>query len=154
MAVDIFSDEYQAPVPGTGKTWRGVPLPELINRIADGDSLASIAREFNANRSNLYAFLMRHAPDEYRAAQVISADAYMDKAEDAILGANNSMGMARARELANHYRIMAKIRSPSTHGDRNSLELTGKNGTPIASTVIDPAEYAAIRKKMLANDDC
>lgn len=154
MAADIFSDEFQAPKPGTGKAWRGVPLADLIHRIADGDSVASIARQFDARRSNLHAFLMRHAPDEYKAAQVLSADAYMEKAEDAIIDASSQVEVSRARELANHYRFMAKIRSPSTHGDRQAMELTGKGGAPIASTVIDPTEYAAIRKKMLASDDC
>jgi len=38
--------------------------------------------------------------------------------------------------------------------DKQELAHTGAEGGPIATTVLDPAEYAKIRKQMLEDDDC
>jgi len=38
--------------------------------------------------------------------------------------------------------------------DRQARELSGPEGAPIAATVLDKGQYAAIRKQMLKDDDC
>lgn len=107
-------------------TYRGMQLADLIERIASGDSVAKIAKELSVSRQALHQWLVKTNEAEYLEAQKLSADGLMDKAEEAIL--DESIDIARARELANHYRHVAKARHPDRYGDRikgdHSLRVT------------------------------
>jgi transposase-like protein len=104
--------------------YHNIPAEALIDRIASGDSVAKIARELGVSRQALHQWLTNNAGDDYQEAQVLSADGLMDKAEDAILDEN--LDIARARELANHYRHVAKARAPGRYGDQSNIKISGK----------------------------
>lgn len=103
-------------------TYHDIPLESLLDRIASGDSVAKIARELKVSRQALNHWLNTNGGDEYREAQRMSADGLMDKAEEAIL--DESIDIARARELANHYRHVAKARDPQRYGDKLKTDNT------------------------------
>ena len=109
-------------------TYHGMHLDSYIDRISSGDSVAKIADELGVARNALHQWLAHETRlDRYLAAQTASADAIMDKAETAIL--NENMDIARARELANHYRHVAKARNPRRWGDKQQIEMSGELAT-------------------------
>lgn len=112
----LYSNEY-----------RGIPLETLLDRISSGDSVAKIADEIGVTRYALHQWLAHESRlEQYLAAQTHSADSIMDKAEKAIL--DESLDIARARELANHYRHVAKARNPRRWGDKQQIEMSGELG--------------------------
>lgn len=124
--------------------YHGQSIDALLDRVASGDSVAKIAREMGVSRQALHQWLTNADKPNYLEAQRMSADGLMDKAEDAIL--NEDLDIARARELANHYRHVAKARAPERYGDRVKQEHSGPNGGPvqishIERVIIDPKAH-------------
>jgi transposase-like protein len=117
-----------AGIKNTPDTYRDVPLSALLDRIASGDSVSSIAREIGVTPYALQCWLNHEQrQDQYQAALTASADSIIDKAEAAILDEN--LDVARARELANHYRHVAKARNPRRWGDKQQIEMSGELAT-------------------------
>lgn len=98
----------------------------VIDMIADGQSLAQIARRIGIDRASIVRWV---DADSQRSARVNiarrnAAEAYAEKAEDALIGAEDTpLGLQRARELAHHYRWAASKRNPAAFGDRIKAEV-------------------------------
>lgn len=98
-----------------------IGIDAICDRLIAGDSQAAISRDLKIAPSILSRWI---AGDEQRSARVrearnASADAYADKAEEALLfAAPEQIELTRARELASHYRWMASKRRPAEYGER------------------------------------
>ena len=99
---------------------------EVMDAIRSGVLIRNIAKAIGVSLSALQAWLkapLRTA--SYIQARTDAAQAYDELAETAILSAPASpMELARARELASHYRWRAKVLNPNTYGDKVQATVT------------------------------
>ena len=110
---------------------------KIIERIASGETLTAIAKELGKSRAALSDWLSAESSRSARAreARVKAAAAWDDKAEDVLAGAADPFELAKARELASHYRWRAKAVAPKEYGDKTQTEITGAEGAPLQVTV-------------------
>lgn len=102
----------------------------IIEMIMNGDSYRVIAKKFKCGLGNLHAFTTKaeHSA-RVREALEISAASYDEKAEEVLRNIkknSNVVEMARARELAQHYRWKAGKRNPRKYGDRSQVDISVK----------------------------
>lgn len=122
-------DPAKSPTSKANPKFHGLTFDDLLDRIASGDSVATVAQSIGAHRTSLMRWLTTpERVDAYHAAQQEAADALIEKAEMAILAADDNVSVARARELANHYRHVAKARNPRRWGDKQQIEMSGELG--------------------------
>lgn len=94
-------------------------IDDVCDHIIDGIGMGEIADMFNVAKSTLYQFLLL---DENllktRVAMQLSAHSYAELALQALflIDDENIVSVAKQREIAQHYRWMAGVRSPKTHG--------------------------------------
>jgi len=89
-------------------------------QIISGENMTSVARAAGVSNSALYRWLQADTrrANASREAREYSAEAFVDKAEQAILGAASKLDLLKARELAFHYRWKASKIAPRDFGDR------------------------------------
>lgn len=117
------------PTSKGNDTISGLTLDDVLDRIAGGESVTNIASSIGAHKTSLIRWLSTpERVDAYQIALQESADSLIDKAEMAILAADDNVSVARARELANHYRHVAKARNPRRWGDKQQIEMSGELG--------------------------
>lgn len=117
--------------------FRNIPEDDIIDRIEGGDSIASIARELECNRSVLWRWLNA---DEQRSARSVrarqlAAFAWDERAEQGINDAADPFELARAKEMAHHYRWRASKIAPKQYGDK--IETTHLGTIAIARDLTD-----------------
>ncbi len=94
-------------------------IDEIIQMITDGESQRDIAEKFNVSKGTVGNFLLGHtarASEAYRQ----SGSAFADKAIEALK--DETIDIARSRELASHYRWEAKMRDRAKYGDKVEVE--------------------------------
>lgn len=108
-------------------TFAGLGEDEIIHRIEDGETLAAIAASVRRARSKLTEWLQ--ADDDRRErsarARMSAASAWDEKAEQTIATAKTPLALAKARELAQHYRWRASKINPKQYGERQQVEHSG-----------------------------
>lgn len=119
---------------------KGVKIEEVLALIIAGKTFREIAEDYGVAVSTLHEYLHK---SEHSArvndALKISANSYADKAEEVlkdITRTSNQIEMARARELAQHYRWKASKRNPRSYGDK--LDVTSNEKTLPAPVIIAP----------------
>jgi len=85
-----------------------------------------------------------------REVRIATARIWDEKAESGIENAGDPFELAKAKELAHHYRWRAAKIAPRDYGERVTQELTGEGGGPIqhAHTVGLSAETAGFLDAM------
>jgi len=108
----------------------GVSEDEIIHRIEDGEALASIAASVGRARSKLTEWLQADDGRRERSARAraSAAGAWDEKAEQTIATAKTRLALAKARELAQHYRWRASKINPKQYGERQQVEHSGRLG--------------------------
>jgi hypothetical protein len=108
----------------------GVSEDEIIHRIEDGEALAAIAASVGRARSKLTEWLQADEARWERSARarVSAAGAWDEKAEQTIATAKTPLALAKARELAQHYRWRASKINPKQYGERQQVEHSGRLG--------------------------
>lgn len=103
---------------------------EILALFADGNSVGQIARRYGVSRRSVFNWLDAGGEERkqrWEAAKKDAAEAYVEKAEEVLedMGSTETpQHMARAKELANHYRWKAAKLDRSTYGDdKASLNL-------------------------------
>ncbi|RTL33033.1 MAG: hypothetical protein EKK47_02490 [Burkholderiales bacterium] len=117
----------------------------FCDRIIGGASITALAKAAGVSRGSLINWLAAD-PERQRLAhdaRRLSASAFDDKAETVLLEANDKFELAKAKELAHHYRWRASKISPE-YGDRQ--ELVGAGG---AALIPDPYEGLSDRDRHL-----
>ena len=110
---------------------------KIIERIASGETLTAIAKDLGKSRAALSDWLAAESSRSVRAreARTRAAAAWDDMAEEVIEEAADPFELAKAKELAHHYRWRAKAVAPREYGDKLQTELTGAEGGPLSITV-------------------
>lgn len=127
----------------TDDEFRGVRESDILARIESGTMIADIAEDMGCPRSSLTMWL-RATPDRsarLREARRLGAASWEERAEKGLSAARDPFELAKAKELAHHYRWRASKLAPSDFGDK--IEHTGPNGGAIQverieRVVIDP----------------
>lgn len=115
-------------------------IEDAIQMIIDGKTFREIAVEFGFTVGALHKYLNKSEHSARVAeALMISAASYADKAEEVlqdITKDSNTVEMARARELAQHYRWKASKRNPRSYGDKVDVTSNGETvNIPITAWV-------------------
>lgn len=71
----------------------------ILQRYLSDESTSVIAADYGVTRQALGQYLLRHAEEDWKEAQVARAIARKEKAEDGIESANDPLELAKAREL-------------------------------------------------------
>lgn len=112
----------------------------IVEMIIDGKTFRQIAKHYGVSLSTFddYTKKTEHSA-RVGEALMISAATYADKAEEVlqeITKDSNTIEMARARELAQHYRWKSAKRNPRMFGDKVDVTSNGQTvNIPITAWV-------------------
>lgn len=115
-------------------------IDEFCSSLASGKSQRQICKEIGICKWDLARWLADEEGRSARArdAMAVSAAHWDEEAEIEIRKMRNTPGsIAKARELAQHFRWRAKNYAPKTYGDKVATEVTGKDGGPVQHVTID-----------------
>jgi transposase len=103
--------------------------------LVGGETYTAIARKLGVSISKLTEWIEKDPERNARAreARRSSAKAWDERAEEVLATAADNFELAKARELAHHYRWRAKAIAPREYGDKQIL--AGDNENPIAVDV-------------------
>lgn len=71
---------------------------EILERLTKGESVRDIAADIGISNVNLYAWLIRHCPEEWAAISAGKSLARIEQAEADIDSANDKVEVSKARE--------------------------------------------------------
>lgn len=110
----------------------------VCDRIGDEATLTAIAREASVATATLLNWINLDADRSARvkAARTQMAAVWDERATEVIVSATTPFELAKARELAQHYRWRASKISPA-YNDKVVQEHTGPNGGPVSVTKIE-----------------
>lgn len=78
---------------------KGQDPKQILLRYLTDESTEIIAKDYGVTRQALGQYLLRHAEEDWKEAQVARAIARKEKAEDAMEVAEDPLALAKAREL-------------------------------------------------------
>jgi hypothetical protein len=103
-----------------------LPLPEIIQRYLNGESMQQLATEARVNRLTLYRWMLAYTGTEYDhlitdalITRIADADQSLDDAED-------NCSIARAREHMKYSRMDFERRRPKLYGPKHEMEIDNK----------------------------
>jgi hypothetical protein len=110
---------------------------EIFSLIRAGEMLSAIADKFKVDRTTFFEWLDADKERSVRAreARAKASSAWDEKAERGIANATDAFELAKAKELAHHYRWRASKIAPKLYGDKVQTEVTGVDGGPLQITV-------------------
>jgi len=107
-------------------TLDAVGIDVICERIESGEAQAHIANSLKVSKSKLSEWLSADPERSARAreSRIMSARHWDDQAEQVLLGADETVNgsIAKARELAQHYRWRASKYAPRDYGDKLQLD--------------------------------
>lgn len=111
-------------------------IDTVVSLILDGKTYRYIADCIKVPLSTLHDNLSKSEHSaRVREALLISADSYADKAEEVLLHAESDKNeIARAKELAQHYRWKSSKRNPQGYGDK--IDVTSAGGKLEPTTIV------------------
>lgn len=114
-------------------------LDAVCDEISSGGSICGIARRLVMSAGSVLRWI---DADPARTAAVHTARVqsgiiWDEIAEEKITAAADPFELAKARDLAHHYRWRAKCVAPRFYGDRNTQELVGAGGGAISIAAMD-----------------
>lgn len=72
----------------------------ILARLMAGETAKQIAASYGVSKIALYAWLLRHVPDQWKEIKAGMAAARLDESEDAIAAADDQLSTTKGRELA------------------------------------------------------
>lgn len=125
-------------------------IDAICSLIAEGKSLTQIARKAKVSIGSLRNWLAADIARSARAREVRAETAQFwdEKAEAEIRNAKSTLGMAKARELAHHFRWRASKIAPAEYGEK--LDLTAKV-SPLDGMTTDEQRTLLAALEALAN---
>lgn len=109
-----------------------VGIDAIEAAILDGKSINSIAKAVNVGQGAIYSWMEATAEKSARCerARDIAARHWDELAERFIAGATTALELAKAQNLAHHYRWRAARMSRRTYGDREEIDVTVAPAAP------------------------
>jgi len=110
---------------------------DILARIEAGDMLGHIADSLDVSRTVLTTWLSSDTERSARAreARIKASVSWDEMATRGIEEAQDAFGLAKAKELAHHYRWRASKIAPRDYGDKVTQEVTGAAGGPLEVVV-------------------
>lgn len=99
-------------------------IDKLCDRLASGESQRVICQELDVGVARLSAWIAAD-PDRsarVREARIAAARSFDEMAEAELRAAADPFGLAKARELASHYRWKASKSNPREYGDKLEID--------------------------------
>lgn len=145
-------------MPAPRKHDRDKLVPAICARLADGEPLAVIRRDLGipARTVNQWREDDAEIAAQFDQARDDGWDAIAHRTRATARGKGESTKDVQRDKLIieNDHKLLAKW-DPRRYGDKQSVELTGKNGGPIqaiSTTTTDPIEAARIYQKVMAGE--
>ena len=114
-------------------------IEAVCERLSNGMTMTALAEEIGVTVGKLSQWIASDEEHSARAreARIHAARIWDEKALSVVEQALDPFELARAKELAHHYRWRASKTAPKEYGDKVTQEHTGANGGAIqvASTV-------------------
>jgi len=114
-------------------------IDRILERYSNGETLAEIAQSIQISAQSLTAYVNRSAYAlDYACAKDCHAEAWADRGWKTLQMEGEDVDSAtvnRARYKEQHCRWRAGIAS-SRYSEKQSVELSGPNGSPIAQSVV------------------
>ena len=114
-------------------------IEAVCERLSNGVTMTALAEEIGVTVGKLSQWIASDEEHSARAreARIHAARIWDEKALSVVEQALDPFELARAKELAHHYRWRASKTAPKEYGDKVTQEHTGANGGAIqvASTV-------------------
>jgi hypothetical protein len=102
-------------------------IDKICEQLIAGESQTDIASEIGVSIQTLIAWIaaVDHPERSARAreARTFAARTYADMAESELRAANDPFKLAKARELASHFRWKASKADPGVFGDKSTVDL-------------------------------
>jgi len=135
-AVAVKPGEAEARIDKLG-------LEALCDRLVAGETMTSICKSINVTKGSMgrWVALTDERRDRVREARIASAEAFDELAEEGIRNAKNPLALARARDLAHHYRWRSSKVDPRRYGDK--LALGGDEDSPLTVQLVRYADNPA-----------
>jgi hypothetical protein len=114
-------------------------IDAVVAELIAGNSLTGIAKAQMVGVASLISWIEADAERAAlaREARAQSAKIWDEKAEYVLQIAGDPFELAKARELASHYRWRAKAVAPRDYGEKVTNEHTGAGGGPITLAAVD-----------------
>lgn len=114
-------------------------LDQICADLSEGQTLTAICQRVGVDIATLFVWIERDPQKlaRTREARTRSAKLWDERAEMVIAMAQDPFELAKARELAHHYRWRAKAIAPRDYGEKVTQEHTGKDGGPITMAAVD-----------------
>jgi len=128
-----------APKFSAIKKLEALGIDAILQEVIAGNSFTNIAKAQNIGIASLLNWIEAD-PDRIaraREARAQAAKIWDEKAEYVLQIAGDPFELAKARELASHYRWRAKAVAPRDYGDKVTNEHTGAGGGPITLAAVD-----------------
>jgi hypothetical protein len=108
-----------------------IGIDDYCERIVAGKTITAVAEEIGVSRRALLNWLCADPARSLKAreARILSAAAFDDMAEKVVQDAADAFGLAKARELAQHYRWRSAKIDPAYH-DTATISVGGASGLP------------------------
>lgn len=121
-------------------TPRKFDLDAVVLRLECGETLTAIAKSLKLPRATLSLRIEKSGGSaRVAAARKVAAAAYAEKAETVLNDATEPFELAKAKELAHHYRWTAKCFSPQEYGDKIQAEVdVTAQVTHVTRTIVKP----------------
>ena len=109
--------DLTASVPATAP-----PIPTLITRYLNGESIQTLAAECAVSRQTIYNWIHSHVTDQHYPDLVRQAlVTRIAQADDLLDAATTALDIARAREIAKFSRWDAERRLPQLFGPKQEI---------------------------------
>ena len=121
-------------------------LPAICDEIANGGTMTDLAQKVGVTFGSLNAWIAAD-PDrveQVRGARQAAARLWDEAAAAGISSATEPFELAKARELAFHYRWRASKIAPAEYGDRTQKQLLDAKGNP-TDPVRPPVIFTVIK---------
>lgn len=106
------------------KTLDELGIDWLCDKLTDGESQTAISRELGIGIASLSRWIAGDPDRSARAreARIAAARAFEERAAEVIERAADPFGLAKAKELAHHYRWKASKANPREYGEKIEID--------------------------------
>ena len=113
-------------------------IEAVCERLSNGMTMTALAEEIGVTVGKLSQWIASDEEHSARAreARIHAARIWDEKALSVVEQALDPFELARAKELAHHYRWRASKTAPKEYGDKVTQEHTGANGGAITQSIM------------------